>query len=92
MTQLHLRKSGARVAAGTALLLLVPLVAMQFTNEVAWGVGDFVAAAALLFGSGMAYALAARRARNTWHRVAVGALTLAVLAVVWAELAVGVIS
>jgi len=82
-------RAATRVAALTAMLLLVPLVAMQFTAEVMWAPGDFVAAGVLLFGAGMAYVLATRRTRAARQRVVVGALVLGVLAVVWAELAVG---
>lgn len=89
MTAPSLSRSAARVATLTALLLLVPLVAMRFTAEVAWAPGDFVAAAGLLFGAGMAGVLAARRARTTRQKVVAGVLVLAVLATVWAELAVG---
>ena len=35
------------------VLLLVPLVAMQFTREVRWGLADFIVAGALLFGAGL---------------------------------------
>lgn len=77
------------MAVVTALLLLVPLVAMQFTPEVAWGPVDFLAAAALLLGAGTAIVLAnARLERPVHRRVAVGAIVLAT-ALVWAELAVG---
>ena len=51
--------AAARMAALTGMLLL-PLVAMQFTVEVTWAPGDFVAAGKLLFGAGMAYMLAPR--------------------------------
>jgi hypothetical protein len=89
MSDLSVPRAVARLAALTAMLLLVPLVAMQFTGEVNWAPGDFVAAGLLLFGAGMAYVLAARRTRTARQKVVVGALALAVLAVVWAELAVG---
>ncbi len=49
MSAVTIPKALLRVALGTAVLLLVPAVAMQFTEEVAWGLGDFVAAAVLLF-------------------------------------------
>ncbi len=91
MTQIHLARPAARLILATALMLLVPLVAMQFTDEVAWDLRDFLAAAALLLGSGMAYVLAARRARRSRHRVAIGVLVFVVLAGVWAELAVGLV-
>ncbi len=89
MTDPALSRAAARVAALTALLLLVPLVAMQFTAEVNWAPGDFVAAGALLFGAGMAWVLATRRARTTRHRLVAGALVLLALVAMWAELAVG---
>lgn len=84
-----LRKSLLRVAGVTGLLLLVPLVAMQFTAEVDWGPADFLVGGALLFGAGTAMVLAMRRFERPLHRaLAVGAIALA-LALVWAELAVG---
>jgi uncharacterized membrane protein YfcA len=78
------------VAFATALLLLVPLVAMQLSPEVDWGVGDFVLAACLLFGTGTGMVLVARHAKRTAHRVALSGLLALALAVVWAELAVGI--
>jgi hypothetical protein len=36
-----------------AFLLLLPLVAMQLTDEVAWDLDDFVVAGALLLGAGL---------------------------------------
>jgi hypothetical protein len=89
MQERSLFKPLLAVASVTALLLLLPLVAMQATPEVRWGPGDFLAAALLLSGTGTAMVLAWRYARSTRLRVAlVGFLALA-LAVVWAELAVG---
>ena len=78
-----------QVGAVTLLLLLLPLVAMQFTPEVNWGWGDFLAAGALLFSAGLAHALWARAAPTRRQRVLAGVVVLAVLATVWAELAVG---
>jgi hypothetical protein len=79
------------VVLGTAAILLVPLVAMQFTDEVNWTLGDFVAAGALLAGAGLAYELTARRVGNKAHRIALGAAFLLSLLLVWAELAVGIV-
>lgn len=76
--------------AAAALMLLAPLVAMQFTDEVNWTVSDFVFAGALLFGALCMYELAARRTSHTAYRAAVGvALTAAVL-LLWANGAVGI--
>lgn len=85
-----LRSTLVRTALVTAALLAVPLVAMQFTAEVNWGPGDFVVAGVLLFGAGMLYALAARLASGKAQRVALALSVAAGLALVWAELAVGI--
>lgn len=74
-------------AAGSALL--VPLVAMQFTKEVNWGVGDFLIAAALLFAIGGAIELALRVVPGRGWRVAALLALVAAFLLVWAELAVG---
>jgi NhaP-type Na+/H+ or K+/H+ antiporter len=59
------RRPVVRVALATAFILLLPLVAMQITDEVDWGVGDFVAAGVLLGGAGLLlHRLAAGKARN----------------------------
>ena len=91
MKRLSLRRSLGAVVVVTALLLLVPLVAMQFTSEVAWGLLDFMLAAALLLGAGTAIVLASRWVeRPVARRVAIAAIVL-VTVLVWAELAVGLL-
>ena len=80
-----------RVALVTGLLLLVPLVAMQFTDEVRWNLADFVVAGALLFGAGATYHLLAARTDNLAYRAAVGVAVGVTLMLVWANLAVGLI-
>ncbi|MGH7196656.1 MAG: hypothetical protein ACREGJ_02715 [Candidatus Saccharimonadales bacterium] len=74
----------------TALILLIPLVAMQFTDEVNWTLSDFIAAGTLLFGTGIAYELLARKTQNIKYRIAIGLTLLALLALIWIELAVGI--
>jgi hypothetical protein len=86
------RESRWRVAAwaAAALVLLVPLVAMQFTDEVNWSVGDFVIAAVLLFGSLGAYELAARMTGNASYRAGFGVAITAVFLLLWVNGAVGI--
>ena len=80
-----------RPALGTGCLLLVPLMAMRFTDHVAWNGLDFAVAGILLFGTGVTFELLARRAGNTMHRAALGLAVLTAFALVWVNLAVGLI-
>jgi ABC-type Mn2+/Zn2+ transport system permease subunit len=73
-----------------ALLLLVPLAAMQFTNEVNWTLSDFVAAGVLLLGTGLMCEFVLRKVNRTEYRIALCLGLLAILALVWIELAVGI--
>ena len=84
-------RSAVRIVLAAAFILLLPLLAMQITNEVVWSVGDFAVAGSLLVGTGLVYELAARKAGNAGHRSAVGVAALAVLLLVWLSLAVGII-
>jgi hypothetical protein len=78
------------VAAITALILLIPLTAMQFTTEVRWGAEDFLAAGLTLLATGIGIVLVTRHVKRPAYRVVfIGALVVALL-LVWAELAVGV--
>lgn len=83
-------KNILRIVIGTALILSVPLLAMQFTDEVNWNWFDFAIIGTLLLGTGLAYELAAAKIDNTTHRAVVGMVLLAALFLVWAELAVGI--
>ena len=74
-----------------ALIVLVPLVAMQVTDEVNWSVADFAFAVVLVGGVGFTYELAARKTSNTAYRAAVGVALAAALLLVWITLAVGII-
>jgi hypothetical protein len=72
-------RSAVRVALVTAFILLVPLVAMQITGEVDWGLADFVIAGALLGGSGLLLELAARKPGNIASRAAAAAIGVAAI-------------
>jgi hypothetical protein len=84
-------KSAAGVALTVAFILLLPLLAMQFTDEVVWDLTDFAVAGALLFGAGCTYHLVARKAGHIAYRAAVGVAVAAALMLVWMNLAVGLI-
>jgi hypothetical protein len=84
-------RSTVRLTLGIGLVLLLPLAAMQVTDEVAWSPADFAVAGALLAGTGLTYGLAARKAASTTYRAAVGVALAAALLLVWLNLAVGII-
>ena len=71
-----------------AFLLLIPLIAMQFTNEVNWNIIDFIIAGILLLGTGLACNFILQKVKNTQFRIAICLVILAVLFLIWAELAV----
>ena len=73
-----------------ALLLLIPFIAMQFTDEVKWSLPDFVAAGVLLLGTGLLCELVMRKVKKTVYRVLVCGVILLVLLLIWMELAVGI--
>jgi hypothetical protein len=77
-------------AVVVALILLIPLVAMQFTSEVNWTLSDFVFAGVLLFGTGLTYELA-RKAGGIAYGAAVGVALAAAFLLVWINGAVGII-
>ena len=77
--------------AAAASILLLPLVAMQFTAEVKWSVVDFAFAGVLLAGAGIAYELAVRARGDTAYRAAVAVALAAAFILVWVSLSVGII-
>jgi len=72
----------------TGLILSVPFIAMQFTDQVVWTVSDFVVAGILLFSAGSIFVLASKKFSK--HKLIVGVVVLMVLIWLWAELAVGI--
>lgn len=86
-----LTKSISLVALGTALLLIIPLMANQYVEGANWSPGDFLAAGIMLFGAGLTFVLIARKWDNTMYRLGVGLAVAAGLLLVWANAAVGLV-
>ena len=78
----------AWIALGTGLILLVPLIAMQFTNEVNWDAKDFIVMGFLLLITASLFVLVSRRVSRKRQAV-IGLMFAATFFYVWAELAVG---
>lgn len=83
-------KSILSAVLAPAFLLLIPLVAMQSTDEVNWGLFDFLIMGILLLGISFTYVFVARKIRATKTRVVFGVVLAMVFFIIWAELAVGV--
>ena len=79
-----------RMTTIVALLLLIPFIAMQFTDEVNWALADFAIAAVLLFATGLLLEWSIRKVSKMEHRVFIGIAILAGFLLLWAELAVGI--
>jgi hypothetical protein len=86
-----------RPVIGTGLILMIPLVMTYIDRKLAAGDGwrwrplDFVVMGALLLGAGLGYELLARKLPQQ-RNVLLGAAILAVVLLVWAELAVDGVS
>lgn len=84
-------KDIASVFVVTAAILMVPLVAMRFSDEWDWGPFDFAIIGTLLAGTGLLVVLALRKIKNINYRVAAIAALLAALLLTWIHLAVGIV-
>jgi len=73
-----------------ALILLIPIIAMQFTDEVNWTLMDFVVAGFLLMGIGLLFDMIIRKVNKSKYRVALYLVLVMVFVLIWAELAVGI--
>lgn len=72
-----------------AILLLLPAIAMQFTDEVQWTAGDFLFAAVLLGGTGLLVELVVRRSGDIAYRAGALVALLGIFLLGWSNAAVG---
>jgi peptidoglycan/LPS O-acetylase OafA/YrhL len=78
------------IVLAVPLLLLIPFIAMQFSDEVRWSPFDFIIMGVLLLGTGLMCELVLRKVKKREHRIVLCLALLATLFVIWAELAVGI--
>ena len=84
------KKNVIRSILAAELILLVPFIAMFFTEEVDWNVPDFIIVGVLLVGIGVAYQLIVTGIKSNTKLAAIGIVLAATMLLIWAELAVGV--
>lgn len=77
------------LALATVAILLIPLIAMQFSTEVNWDETDFIVMGVLLFGMSSLFVLVARKVPRK-RRLLVGGIFFIAFLYIWVELAVGV--
>jgi hypothetical protein len=70
-------------------LLCIPLLAMQFSEDVRWSVADFVLAGFLLFFSGLLVLFIQNKVSKRSWRIGLIFIVVFLLLLLWAELAVG---
>lgn len=82
----QLSKTVLRVALAALGLLMVPLVASMLIPDWHWGVGGFVFAYVMFFGTGMAYALIAKKMSAWAYKAGVGLALAAGFALGWSNM------
>ena len=78
------------ILVAVPVLLMIPLITMQFTNEVNWSLSDFIIMGVLLLSTGLICELIIRSVQKSTYRIALCIVVLIMLFLIWAELAVGV--
>ena len=78
------------ILAAISVVLLIPFIAMQFTNEVDWSLYDFMIMGVLLYGTGLLCELVMRKVKSVRNRILICAALVFAFLLIWAELAVGI--
>ena len=71
-------------------ILLIPLIAMQLTNEVNWSVFDFIIMGAMLTITGLLGEIIFKKVKIVKYRMALYVVVAIIFLLIWAELAVGI--
>ncbi len=83
-------KRSLAIYLSAAAILAIPLIAMQFTNEVKWEFFDFLIMGVLLFATAFCINFILNKIPERGKRFFFIAISLIVLLLIWAELAVGI--
>ena len=78
------------IVLAVPILLLIPLIAMLFTEEVKWTIIDFIIAGIMLLGAVLTFEFILRKVKTTKLRIALCVALFLTFFLVWAELAVGI--
>lgn len=83
-------KSPLIILSIVSLLLLIPLIAMQLTEEVNWTLADFIIATTLLISTGLTFTYITKKVKKPLFRIVLSVTLLIIMLLVWIELAVGI--
>jgi len=72
------------------VILSIPFIAMQITDEVNWGLFDFIIMGVLLLVTGISCEFVLRKVAKLKFRIAICVTIVVAFFIVWAELAVGI--
>ncbi|SFZ90996.1 hypothetical protein SAMN05428642_1011324 [Flaviramulus basaltis] len=72
------------------IILLIPLIAMQFSKQVKWSLSDFITAGALLYGTSLFYELILKKVLKKEYRIILTVAIIITLLFIWLELSVGI--
>lgn len=72
------------------MILLIPLIAMRFTDQVNWTLQDFLVAGGLLLVFGLTIEVVLRKVGNINYRQGIIAGLIVLLVLIWVEMAVGI--
>ena len=75
---------------GITGILLIPAIAMLFTNEVNWSIEDFAVMGTLLLTVVLVTEFVLRKISNKKYQIAIITLLIILFLLLWVELAVGV--
>ncbi|MCR8666470.1 hypothetical protein NO995_02170 [Aestuariibaculum sp. M13] len=73
-----------------SVLLVIPFIAMQFSNEVNWSLFDFIVMGGLLLTVGLFLELILRTFRRPSVKIVLIVILFLLFLLTWAELAVGI--
>lgn len=79
------------IALGIVLILCIPFIAAQITEEVNWSPADFILMALILSGIAAVYELATHKSQLSSYRIAIGIGLLGMFLLFWVNAAVGII-
>ena len=71
-------------------MLIIPLIAMQLTDEVEWSLFDFIIMGTLLLITGLMGEIIFKKVKKYKHRVILYIVVIIIFFLIWVELSVGI--